>query len=169
MNELSMNTSSPEASTSSVGSLSGGKRLIWVAAFAAASLGLAACDNRKDTSVGQKVDGAVQRTEQAAKNGMEQARESMSSASNSASTAAKDATDKAAAVIDDSAITAAVSAGLAKDPDLSAIRVDVDTKGGIVTLTGPAPTSAAKERASQIATGVKGVSSVNNQLVIKAS
>ena len=153
--------SAPRAST--------GARLALVAAMAAAGLSLAACDNRQGTSVGEKVDGAVERTEQAAKNGADQARDSMKSATESATTTAKDVGEKTAAVLDDSAITAAVSAGLAKDPDLSAIRVDVDTKAGVVTLQGPAPSDTARDRASKIALDVKGVNAVNNQLVVKAS
>lgn len=70
--------------------------------------------------------------------------------------------------MDDAAITAQVSAGLAKDPTLSALKIDVDTRDGVVTLNGPAPTQEAKDRATAIAQGVKGVSSVMNQLSVKA-
>jgi hyperosmotically inducible periplasmic protein len=70
--------------------------------------------------------------------------------------------------VDDAAITTKVNAGLAADKDLSAVKIDVDTKDGVVTLTGPAPTAGARERATEIARGVKGVSSVNNQLTVKA-
>jgi osmotically-inducible protein OsmY len=69
--------------------------------------------------------------------------------------------------IDDVTITATVSTGLAKDPDLSAIKINVDTKDGVVTLNGPAPSAAAKDKATDIAKQVKGVTSVNNQLVVK--
>ncbi|MBT2326518.1 BON domain-containing protein [Variovorax paradoxus] len=82
--------------------------------------------------------------------------------------AARDTGAAVSARIDDATITAAVSAGLAKDPDLSAIKIDVDTKGGTVMLKGPAPTAAAKSRAEQIAKNVKGVSSVDNQLEVKS-
>jgi hyperosmotically inducible periplasmic protein len=82
--------------------------------------------------------------------------------------AAKDAGAAVAGSVDDASITAAVSAGLAKDPDLSAIKIDVDTKGGTVMLKGPAPNAAAKSRAEEIAKNVKGVSSVDNQLEVKS-
>jgi hyperosmotically inducible protein len=72
------------------------------------------------------------------------------------------------ATVDDAAITASVSAGLAKDPDLSAIKINVDTKGGAVSLKGPAPTAAAKARAEEIAKGVQGVTSVDNQLEVRS-
>ena len=71
--------------------------------------------------------------------------------------------------MDDVSITARVSAGLAKDSALSALKIDVDTSNGVVTLKGPAPTQDAKDRASSIAQGVKGVSSVVNQLTVQAS
>jgi osmotically-inducible protein OsmY len=82
--------------------------------------------------------------------------------------AAKKAGTAASATVDDAAITASVAAGLAKDPDLSAIKIDVDTKAGAVSLKGPAPTAAAKARAEEIAKGVQGVTSVNNQLEVKS-
>ncbi|MEO5736934.1 MAG: BON domain-containing protein, partial [Variovorax sp.] len=42
-----------------------------------------------------------------------------------------------------------------------------DTKGGTVTLSGPAPTAAAKSRAGDIAKSVEGVGSVDNKLEVK--
>lgn len=70
--------------------------------------------------------------------------------------------------VDDAAITTKINAELAADKDLSAIRIDVDTKNGVVTLTGPAPSASARDRAAEIAKNVKGVTSVNNQLTVKA-
>ncbi|RYG31775.1 MAG: BON domain-containing protein [Burkholderiales bacterium] len=140
-------------------------RMTLLAAVATAGLALSACDRQENASVGQKMDNAIERTEQAAREGAKDAKSSMESAASTV----RDAGEKAAVAIDDTAITAAVSAGLAKDPDLSAIRVDVETKNGVVTLQGPAPSENARARAAQIAQGVKGVSSVNNQLMVKAS
>ena len=71
--------------------------------------------------------------------------------------------------VDDVAITASIAAGFAKDADLSAIKIDVDTKNGVVSLIGPAPSVAARDRATTIAKGVKGVNSVDNKLVVKGS
>jgi hyperosmotically inducible periplasmic protein len=71
--------------------------------------------------------------------------------------------------VDDAAITASVNASLARDKDLSAIRIDVDTQDGVVTLSGLAPSASAKEHASEVAHKVTGVQSVNNQLTIKSS
>ena len=70
-------------------------------------------------------------------------------------------------VLGDAAITASVKTDLAKDSNLSALAINVDTKDGVVTLNGPAPNAAAKARAESIAQGVKGVKSVVNHLEVK--
>jgi len=120
--------------------------------LAAGVLALGACSKTDNETMGKKADSAVAKTEQAG-------------------TTAKAKTESGAASVagamDDASITAAVSTGLAKDPDLSAIKIDVDTKGGQVTLSGPAPTAAAKARAEEIAKSVKGVSAVDNKLEVK--
>ena len=142
-----------------------------------AMVGLVACGNKDDSqTVGQKLDSAVASTEQAAAEAKARAEASMSKAGD----AMKDATQKVEASgsktvssmtgsVDDLAITASVAAGFAKDADLSAIKIDVDTKNGQVTLYGPAPTAAARDRATTIAKSIKGVSSVDNKLVVKGS
>ena len=53
------------------------------------------------------------------------------------------------------------------DADLSALKINVDTKGSVVTLHGEAPNQAGKDRAEQLAKAVEGVSSVNNLLTVK--
>ena len=148
-----------------------------VACSLVAMAGLSACGKKDDgQTVGQKLDSAVSSTEQAAAEAKAKAEASMARAGD----AMKDATQKAeasgsktassmAGTVDDVAITASISAGFAKDADLSAIKIDVDTKNGNVTLYGPAPTSAARERATTIAKSIKGVNSVDNKLVVKPS
>jgi hyperosmotically inducible protein len=156
-------------------------------AVSALAFGLAACDKQpQEQTAGQKLDAAVAKTEQAAADAQRKAAEAMSattakveegaakieSSARDAAQAAGDATSQAVntakETADDVAITAQVSADLAKDAELSALKINVDTKGGVVTLTGPAPSEPAKQRASDIAKGIKGVGSVNNQLVVKA-
>ena len=66
----------------------------------------------------------------------------------------------------DAQIAAKVKMDLAADPDLSALKIDVDSKQGAVTLRGTAPDPAAKERAAEIARHVKDVKSVDNQLTL---
>ena len=133
---------------------------------AAMLLALGACskqDNGK--TVGQSIDAGIAKTEQAAKD----AGKAMKEASQEAQAKGGKAGTSLGEKMEDAAITATVSSGLVKDADLSAIKINVDTRDGVVTLTGPAPTAAAKDKATDIAKQVKGVTSVNNQLVVKAS
>ena len=67
----------------------------------------------------------------------------------------------------DTAITASIKASLVKDPDLSALKIDVDTRGGVVSLNGLAPNAEARDRATKIAEGTKGVREVRNHLTLK--
>ena len=138
---------------------------------------LSACGKKDDgQTAGQKLDSAVSSTEQAAAEAKAKAEASMARAGD----AMKDATQKAeasgtktvqslAGTADDAAITASISSEFAKDADLSAIKIDVDTKDGNVTLYGPAPTAAARDKATTLAKSIKGVASVSNKLTVKGS
>lgn len=137
-------------------------RVASILAVSALALGLSACGKREDTTVGQRLDSAVEKTEQAAAD----ARVKAEGAMQNAESAAKDATHSAKGSIDDATITAQVNANLAKDPDLSAVKINVDTVNGKVTLNGPAPSTVARDRAETIAKAVTGVTQVNNQLVV---
>ena len=79
------------------------------------------------------------------------------------------AAQKAGNAVSDSTITAEVKTALAADPQLKALRIEVDTNNGVVTLTGPAPDEQSKSRATQIAAGPKGVMRVENRLEVKSS
>lgn len=72
----------------------------------------------------------------------------------------------AAAPPNDAQITARVQAELAAARDLSGARIDVDTRDGVVTLSGPVRTAAVKARASEIARSVREVRQVNDQLTL---
>lgn len=152
-------------------------RAIAVACAVATVPLLAACDNASSTkTVGQKLDTAIAKTEQAASDVKDATKASVNSAgvalregADQAKAAAKEASASVSSGGDDAVITASVAAGLIKDPDLSAIKIDIDTKQGVVSLYGPAPTEAARLRATDIAKAVKGVSSVENKLTVKNS
>lgn len=143
-------------------------------AVTALSLGLVACDKAQEPStVGQKIDSAIQKVDQAtedakikAEQALQTTEKKLDADTTSASAAMKDAANSASDLAGDAAITAKVSAELAKDPDLSAIKIDVDTQAGAVRLTGPAPTQVAKDRASTLAQSVNGVLSVINELIV---
>ena len=134
------------------------------AAAAALAAGLSACNKAEEPTAGQRLDSAINKTEQAAQD----AKQKMESAAQEAGQASRNATADAAALMDDAGITAKVNAGLAQDPDLSAIKIDVDTRAGVVTLNGPVKSEQARDRASQIAQAVPGVTSVVNNLTISS-
>ncbi|HUP28595.1 MAG TPA: BON domain-containing protein [Usitatibacter sp.] len=71
------------------------------------------------------------------------------------------------ATLGDTAITASIKADYLKDPDLSVLRIDVDTTDGVVTLNGTAESDAARKRAEQLAAAQKGVKQVRNYLTLK--
>lgn len=129
-------------------------------------IALTAC-NRTDETLGQKVDGAVSQTKEAAAKATNQVTTTVEKALEKSTEIVKEDSAKASSVLDDAAITTSINAGLAKDPDLSAFKIDVDTKAGKVSLHGSAPTTQARDRAISIAQSVKGVTSVDNQLTIK--
>lgn len=66
----------------------------------------------------------------------------------------------------DPAITVAVKTSLLADPNVSGLKIDVDTKDSIVTLTGNVKSADEKTRAEDAAKGTKGVSSVVNNLKV---
>lgn len=126
---------------------------------------LAGCDRRDDDrTVGQRVDDGIAQAEQKSAEINAEARQ----AGQAASAAASRATEAVSAKTRDVGITAEMNAKLAQDRQLSALRIDVDTNEGRVTLRGSAPTLAARERATEIARGIDGVVGVANELQVQA-
>jgi osmotically-inducible protein OsmY len=69
--------------------------------------------------------------------------------------------------IDDASITAQVKMTLLFHRSTSALKTKVETKHGVVTLSGKAGNAAEKDLASKIADDVKGVKSVQNRMTIE--
>ncbi|HEY0847286.1 MAG TPA: BON domain-containing protein [Noviherbaspirillum sp.] len=69
-------------------------------------------------------------------------------------------------VVDDATITAKVKSALLADPEVSGLKINVDTEKGRVKLKGEVKTIGLWKKAESIARGVDGVQSVDNQLVI---
>ena len=67
----------------------------------------------------------------------------------------------------DGAITSKVKANYLLEKNFRSFKVSVETKYGIVILSGFVDDEATKTRAERIAAGVKGVKSVKNGLVVK--
>lgn len=126
---------------------------------------LVACNrNEEPRTAGQAVDQTIAKTESAGKDVAADAR----AAADRAATVTADASAKASNSVRDAAITVEVKAMLAKDPNLSALAINVDTAGGRVALRGTAPTAVAKDRATELARSVSGVTAVENELAVKA-
>jgi hyperosmotically inducible protein len=141
------------------------------------ALALSACNKQDDgKTAGQQLDSAIAKTEDAAARAKAKAESEMTSAgaavknaTQGAESSGKDMAAKAGEKIDDLTITTTVTTGFAKDPDLSVLKINVDTRNGAVTLNGSAPTAAARDKAGTLAKEVKGVNSVDNKLVVKAA
>ncbi|MDM0103560.1 BON domain-containing protein [Variovorax sp. J22R24] len=156
-------------------------RTVLTAALCALAL-IACTDRAGNESANRQLDSAADKTEQAAVAAARKAAELAEVARDKtrAYVTSPEVKEDAAAVknalknmgtavvstTDDAAITLAVSSALAKDAELSATRIDVETRGGTVRLAGPAPNAAAKARAGDIARTVNGVTTVDNQLVV---
>ena len=184
-----------------------------------ATLGITACDRTKSANnepqppqtVGQKLDAAIDRTQQKIAEAGDKASQQLSQAgdktmeklsqagqkteaalasagdkiaekTNEAVSAVKSSTgttevtagttgtattQPATSRVNDAAITASIKTDFLKDPDLSVLKIDVDTKAGVVTLNGLAGDEPARVRAEKMAGAVKGVREVRNFLVVK--
>ena len=69
--------------------------------------------------------------------------------------------------IDDSVITSKIKTQLASDDFLKSFQIRVESRKGIVQLSGFVDSQNAIDKAGQIARGVEGVKSVKNDLIVK--
>ena len=149
-----------------------GRSLATTFAAAFATVLLAGCD--KTTTVTQTPGGTVTTTTLSpspqASEAMREINESMAHAASAieSGAAASQALTKAGNVIQDGVITAKVKTALLTDPDVKGLHIDVDTRDGVVTLTGTVDQAAGIDRAAHIAHDTEGVKSVDNRLVVKA-
>lgn len=73
-------------------------------------------------------------------------------------------------VVDDAAITASVKTKLLADTQVGGLKIDVDTKDGVVTLTSNSMNSQAEiDTATRIARETSGVKDVQNRLTVKST
>lgn len=69
--------------------------------------------------------------------------------------------------VDDSIITTKIKSLLANDSFLKSFEISVETRKGIVQLSGFVDSKAMATKAGEIARGVEGVKSVENSLIVK--
>ena len=125
-----------------------------VAAVVLATMSLVACNRNESASVERSAERAADSTREAARD---------------TANATKDAAKVMGEKVADAVITTSINAELAKDTALSALKINVDTRDGKVMLRGTAPDATARDRATKLASGVKGVTSVDNQLTVAAA
>jgi hyperosmotically inducible periplasmic protein len=79
-------------------------------------------------------------------------------------------TDRTAGeVIDDASVTRHVKAAFLDDPDVKGLKIDVDTREGVVYLTGTVRSEAERDRAVQLARQARGVRDVQANLKIQST
>jgi osmotically-inducible protein OsmY len=76
-------------------------------------------------------------------------------------------TNEARRLAEDGAITARIKSKMALDEIVEAIDIDVDTRAGVVTLSGAVTSAAERERALQLARETSGVTSVVDRLALR--
>ncbi|HEY2560980.1 MAG TPA: BON domain-containing protein [Caldimonas sp.] len=139
-----------------------------VSMLAAAAL-LAACE--KKTTVTDTAPGTASTTTSTTTTApTPAASDAMAATANTmekAASATEQAMSKAGEAIGDAAITGKVKTALIADPDVKAMKIDVDTKDHVVSLNGSADSQAHADKAVTIAKGVEGVKSVENNLAVK--
>lgn len=74
---------------------------------------------------------------------------------------------KAGEYMDDAAITARIKAEILNDALLEASQITVTTSDGMVTLKGRVGSRSAADRTAEIARSIRGVTSVQNELVVQ--
>jgi hyperosmotically inducible periplasmic protein len=79
----------------------------------------------------------------------------------------KEAAEQTNAKVTDASITAAVKMKMADDPIVSASKIDVDTKDGMVTLNGTVKDATEEQKAVDLAKSVDGVKGVKSNLTIR--
>ncbi|HJU10792.1 MAG TPA: BON domain-containing protein [Candidatus Binataceae bacterium] len=75
--------------------------------------------------------------------------------------------ETAGSYLDDSTVTAKVKAAIALDSRLSDLDIRVETDKGIVQLSGFVDSPAQAQEATHVASGVAGVKSVHNSLIVR--
>jgi len=77
------------------------------------------------------------------------------------------AKDSSGHALSDASITTKIKAEYAKDKEVSAMGIRVNTDAGVVTLGGTAKSKAEADKAVTLAKGVQGVTSVKNEIKVE--
>ena len=119
--------------------------------------GLAACDQPGPAeTAGKKLDDAANRAGEKIENTVDTVGEKYHEKS-----------DAAGIALDDAEITTKVKSAIYSEPGLKTLRISVDTKKGVVTLTGSVDSQAGFDRTRALAESIGGVKEVINTLQVK--
>lgn len=131
---------------------------------------------RAADKAGDKLDAAKDKADVKADQAKDKADAKLDSAKDKADAKADSAQAKAGRAADnageataDAALTAKVKTKFLADTSISGLKIDVDTKNNVVTLSGTVPTAAERARAVAVAKGTDGVKSVVNNLKVGKS
>ncbi|KAF0813340.1 Osmotically-inducible protein Y [Andreprevotia sp. IGB-42] len=145
-----------------------------LALIAAGALSLAACDRKDETTAPSTESATLTAVPDVTPEPTPSTSSTLDNAKADASAAAADIKDsvkeksaEAGAKLDDAGITTKVKAALAKNAGLSTLKLNVTTNGGVVTLEGNVDSEAKQQEVVNTVTALEGVTSVNNQLVVK--
>ena len=128
-------------------------------------VGLVACDKQGPAEqAGQQLDQTVEDAQ--AK--ISEAADKVSEEADKASEKLAGQGDKAVVGMNDAEITAKVKAAIFAEPGLKTLQISVDTKKGVVTLSGSVDTQQNSDSARALAGAVSGVQTVENRLTIKS-
>ena len=127
----------------------------WASIAIIFAVSVAACDKPGSAErLGEKIDESAERTGE------------------KIDAMASKADDKSAQIgeaLGDAAITTKVKSAILAEPGLKVLQINVDTKDGIVTLSGAVDNDEHREKAQTIAQAVEGVVRVENNLVSKSA
>ena len=117
-------------------------------------------------AVARDADRKVDETQDKAAAKTREAKDKADAKTDSAQKKASDVANDAGTATKDAALTAAVKTKFLADTKISGLKIDVDTRNSVVTLTGTVPTAAEKTLAGKVAKETDGVKSVVNNLKV---
>ena len=97
---------------------------------------------------------------------MSRARDAAKDSTATADTGKRDTVGTAGSAAGDAALTTKVKTKFLADTSISGLKIDVDTKNDVVTLSGTVPTAAEKRKAVEVAKATDGVKSVVDNLKV---
>jgi len=132
-----------------------------------ASMAVVGCSKQDQSNAKAKADDAVAQINEKARELGNDTKMAARDATQDVKNATKNTGEAVGDKVSDAVITSSVKAELMKDSSLSAMKINVDTDNGRVALRGSAPNSNARERATTLASAVKGVTGVDNELRVE--